>query len=108
MKSQFFLLRRTTSANHLVNRIVEPSNRRTVSPNRSKAAPGIEKRREKEEGGVLPWVKGPDSSTDKKVRKPKATGLFHKFVEMNGFEPMTPCLQSRCSSQLSYTPFLKG
>ncbi len=26
-------------------------------------------------------------------------------VEVNGFEPMTPCLQSRCSSQLSYTPF---
>jgi len=22
-------------------------------------------------------------------------------VENNGFEPMTPCLQSRCSSQLS-------
>jgi hypothetical protein len=25
-------------------------------------------------------------------------------VEVNGVEPMTPCLQSRCSSQLSYTP----
>jgi hypothetical protein len=25
-------------------------------------------------------------------------------VEVNGFEPMTLCLQSRCSSQLSYTP----
>ena len=24
-----------------------------------------------------------------------------KFVENNGFEPLTPCLQSRCSSQLS-------
>ncbi|PVZ05009.1 hypothetical protein C7382_1285 [Porphyromonas loveana] len=23
------------------------------------------------------------------------------FVENIGFEPMTPCLQSRCSSQLS-------
>ena len=23
------------------------------------------------------------------------------FVENNGFEPLTPCLQSRCSSQLS-------
>ena len=31
------------------------------------------------------------------------------FVEVNGVEPMTPCLQSRCSSQLSYTPkFLRG
>lgn len=26
------------------------------------------------------------------------------FVENIGFEPMTPCLQSRCSSQLSYAP----
>ena len=25
-------------------------------------------------------------------------------VEIDGFEPTTPCLQSRCSSQLSYTP----
>jgi hypothetical protein len=27
-----------------------------------------------------------------------------ELVEVNGVEPMTPCLQSRCSSQLSYTP----
>ena len=26
------------------------------------------------------------------------------FVEANGFEPMTPCVQGRCSSQLSYAP----
>ena len=26
------------------------------------------------------------------------------LVEINGFEPLTPCLQGRCSSQLSYTP----
>ena len=25
-------------------------------------------------------------------------------VEMTGLEPVTPCLQSRCSSQLSYVP----
>ncbi len=25
-------------------------------------------------------------------------------VETMGFEPTTPCLQSRCSSQLSYVP----
>ena len=31
-------------------------------------------------------------------RGPKA------MVEIIGFEPMTPCLQGRCSSQLSYTP----
>ena len=28
------------------------------------------------------------------------------FVEIVGVEPTTPCLQSRCSSQLSYTPRL--
>ena len=27
-----------------------------------------------------------------------------RAVEIDGFEPTTPCLQSRCSSQLSYTP----
>ena len=26
---------------------------------------------------------------------------FRTYVENNGFEPLTPCLQSRCSSQLS-------
>ena len=26
---------------------------------------------------------------------------FPTYVENNGFEPLTPCLQSRCSSQLS-------
>ncbi len=25
-------------------------------------------------------------------------------VELRGFEPLTPCLQSRCSNQLSYSP----
>ena len=25
-------------------------------------------------------------------------------VELRGIEPLTPCLQSRCSSQLSYSP----
>ena len=25
----------------------------------------------------------------------------HENVENNGFEPLTPCVQSRCSSQLS-------
>ena len=27
--------------------------------------------------------------------------LNSQTVENNGFEPLTPCLQSRCSSQLS-------
>ena len=33
------------------------------------------------------------------VGSPKATD-----VEMIGFEPTTPCLQSRCSAKLSYIP----
>ena len=31
----------------------------------------------------------------------KSTKPRHRMVENNGFEPLTPCLQSRCSSQLS-------
>ncbi len=31
-----------------------------------------------------------------------ASGPF--VVELMGIEPTTPCLQSRCSSQLSYSP----
>ena len=27
--------------------------------------------------------------------------LTPKYVENNGFEPLTPCVQGRCSSQLS-------
>ena len=30
--------------------------------------------------------------------------VFFCFVEIVGVEPTTLCLQSRCSSQLSYTP----
>ena len=31
----------------------------------------------------------------------KDLSLHKSEVENNGFEPLTPCLQSRCSSQLS-------
>ncbi len=31
----------------------------------------------------------------------KNFSLIRGFVENNGFEPMTPCVQGRCSSQLS-------
>ena len=27
------------------------------------------------------------------------------MVEMTGIEPMTPCMRSKCSPKLSYTPF---
>ena len=26
------------------------------------------------------------------------------MVELKGFEPLTPCVQGKCSSQLSYSP----
>ncbi len=29
---------------------------------------------------------------------------YNVLVETMGLEPTTPCLQSRCSSQLSYVP----
>ena len=37
-------------------------------------------------------------------KSPTIVELF--VVEIVGVEPTTPCLQSRCSSQLSYTPIL--
>ena len=30
------------------------------------------------------------------------------MVDLKGFEPLTPCLQSRCSNQLSYRPSVDG
>ena len=30
------------------------------------------------------------------------------YLELRGFEPLTPCLQGRCSSQLSYNPISNG
>ena len=37
------------------------------------------------------------STCQRSIASPKRNGT----VENNGFEPLTPCLQSRCSSQLS-------
>ena len=36
----------------------------------------------------------------------KVRNLLANGVELIGLEPTTPCLQSRCSSQLSYSPGL--
>jgi hypothetical protein len=41
----------------------------------------------------------PDNRRDKLLAPPPTC------VELRGLEPRTPCLQSRCSSQLSYSPF---
>ena len=42
----------------------------------------------------------------KKKRTHSDVFLNGFVVEIVGVEPTTPCLQSRCSSQLSYTPML--
>ena len=39
-----------------------------------------------------------------KMKKPLRNVSKRLLVEIVGVEPTTPCLQSRCSSQLSYTP----
>ena len=48
------------------------------------------------------WISNPRPfvTSDPQERK----SIKELLVEVNGVEPMTPCLQSRCSSQLSYTP----
>ena len=35
---------------------------------------------------------------------PREARMGRSVVEAGGLEPPTPCLQSRCSSQLSYAP----
>ena len=47
-----------------------------------------------------PTIKIIVKSRDKGNKIPQIP-LSEKRVENNGFEPLTPCLQSRCSSQLS-------
>ena len=45
-----------------------------------------------------------DASEKREVRSeklPVPDSTRSGFVENNGFEPLTPCVQSRCSSQLS-------
>ena len=41
------------------------------------------------------------------LHKKKTPEWTSFFVEIVGVEPTTLCLQSRCSSQLSYTPVLR-
>ncbi len=46
---------------------------------------------------------------DSQSRFAYLVGIAYKpLVETMGLEPTTPCLQSRCSSQLSYVPKLVG
>ena len=46
-------------------------------------------------------TKGSCEIQNTKKARPKGRAYL---VEIVGVEPTTPCLQSRCSSQLSYTP----
>ena len=43
-------------------------------------------------------------TSNPQYRNKKNDGMSFLLVEIIGFEPMTPCLQGRCSSQLSHTP----
>ena len=45
-------------------------------------------------------ARGRDSCLCQDVKE-RSAGKRRRKVENNGFEPLTPCLQSRCSSQLS-------
>ena len=49
-----------------------------------------------------PWAVFEAPVATKEKTPPKRECFF--LVEQRGFEPRTPCLQSRCSSQLSYCP----
>ena len=48
-------------------------------------------------------VQSPDGITPKSKNESVQPHRF-VLVELEGIEPSTPCLQSRCSSQLSYSP----
>ena len=48
-------------------------------------------------------VQSPHIITTKSKEEPVQPHRFF-LVELEGIEPSTPCLQSRCSSQLSYSP----
>ena len=57
------------------------------------------------------WAKRPHSEfwwsvTDRSLLHPIMYTKW-QLVERRGLEPRTPCLQSRCSSQLSYCPIIK-
>ena len=44
----------------------------------------------------------PDSARHPKEKAPSSIIFF--FVELRGFEPLTPCMPCRCSAELSYSP----
>ena len=60
-------------------------------------------------GGVRGGVKKRrgKASSDLHKKEIQTLGLDFFFVEIVGVEPTTPCLQGRCSSQLSYTPDMR-
>ena len=60
-------------------------------------------RRQRHAPGGCREATGGRRISPQKKRRPNGRLVF---VEIVGVEPTTLCLQSRCSSQLSYTPFL--
>jgi hypothetical protein len=53
-----------------------------------------------------PWAHQSDAQPIR--RAGSAVTSTRSIVETMGLEPTTPCLQSRCSSQLSYVPLPGG
>ena len=57
---------------------------------------------------LLVWLtaeRTADPDTGRDSATPNTFGIpMILAVELRGFEPRTPCLQSRCSSQLRYSP----
>ena len=53
------------------------------------------------------WAKRPHAWVTEMVECPRSKPGSPHMVEQRGLEPRTPCLQSRCSSQLSYCPIIK-
>ena len=51
------------------------------------------------------WARRP---LERSLRSSREALSRHFVVERMGLEPTTPCLQSRCSSQLSYVPGSTG
>ena len=54
--------------------------------------------------GILQWPDLHNLASRYEKSLSRCLERLFRLVEIVGVEPTTPCLQSRCSSQLSYTP----
>jgi hypothetical protein len=74
-----------------------------VAPRRCQALCCGQERRPKT--SCLVWARSGHRTKTRRWLRPRTPPLSRTYaVETMGLEPTTPCLQSRCSSQLSYVP----